>query len=105
MRNTDQALFPLVNHVWSTVGLVSKPQRLVKHYGRGSLLAVLSLPVAWLMASRGASGWQEKAQRDMEKDADEMIRKGYRVVSTEERQVPAFGMYWLDVTFESVDRT
>ena len=57
------------------------------------------------MASRGASGWQEKAQRDMEKDADEMIRKGYRVVSTAERQVPAFGMYWLDVTFEWVDRT
>ena len=84
---------------------MSKPQRLVKHYGRGSLLAVLSLPVAWLMASRGASGWQEKAQRDMEKDADEMIRRGYRVVSTEERQVPAFGMYWLDVTFELVDRT
>lgn len=84
---------------------MSKPQRLVKHYGRGSLLAVLSLPVAWFMASRGASGWQEKAQGDMEKDADEMIRKGYRVVSTEERRVPAFGMYWLDVTFELVDRT
>ena len=42
---------------------------------------------------------------DPEKDSDEMIRKGYRVVSTEERQVPAFGMYWLDVTFELVDRT
>ncbi len=51
-----------------------------------------------------ATGWQEKAQRDMEEDAPEMIRQGYRVVSTEERQVPAFGMYWLDVTYELVDR-
>jgi hypothetical protein len=83
---------------------VSKPQRLIKHYGRGSLLGVLSLPAAWLLASRGATGWQEKAQRDMEKDVPEMMRKGYRVVSTEERQVPAFGMYWLDVTYELVDR-
>lgn len=83
---------------------MSKPQRLIKHYGRSSLLGVLSLPVAWLLASRGATGWREKAQRDMEKDSPEMIRQGYRVVSIEERQVSAFGMYWLDVAYELVDR-
>lgn len=82
---------------------MSRPKRMVKHYGRGSLLGVLSLPVAWMMASRGATGWQEKAQRDMEKDAAEMIRQGYRIVSTEEKQVPAFAMYWLDVTYELID--
>ncbi len=76
---------------------------MVKHYGRGSLLGVLSLPVAAMMASRGATGWQEKAQREMEKDAAEMIRQGYRIVSTVEKQVPAFGMYWLDVTYELID--
>ncbi len=84
---------------------MSKPKRLVKHYGRGSLLGVLSLPVAWLMASRGATGWQEKAQREMEMDVPAMIRQGYRVVSTEEKRVPAFGMYWLDVTYELADRS
>jgi hypothetical protein len=84
---------------------MTRTKRLVKHYGRASLLGVLSLPVAWLMASRGATGWQEKALRDMEKDAAEMMRKGYQIVSTEEKAVPAFGMYWLDVTYELVDRT
>jgi hypothetical protein len=82
---------------------MSRPKRMVKHYGRGSLFGVLSLPVAWVMASRGATGWQERAQRDMEQDAAEMTRQGYRIVSTEEKQVPAFGMYWLNVTFELID--
>jgi hypothetical protein len=82
---------------------MSRPKRMVKHYGRGSLLGVLSLPVAWVMASRGATGWQERAQRDMEQDAAEMTRQGYRIVSTEEKQVPAFGMYWLNVTYELID--
>ena len=81
---------------------MSRPKQMVKHYGRGSLLGVLSLPVSWMMASRGATGWQDKAQRDMEKDAAEMIRQGYRIVSTEEKRVPAFGMYWLDVTYELI---
>ena len=85
------------------VGKMSRPKRMVKHYGGGSLLGVLSLPIAWMMASRGATGWQEKAQRDMDKDAAEMIRQGYRIVATEEKQVPALGMYWLDVTYELID--
>jgi len=39
----------------------------------------------------------------MEQDAAEMTRQGYRIVSTEEKQVPAFGMYWLNVTYELID--
>jgi hypothetical protein len=41
----------------------SKPRVIVKTYGRGSLLGLLSVPFAFLMASRGMNGWQESAAR------------------------------------------
>ena len=53
----------------------------VKTYRRGGLLGLLSLPFAFLMASRGMNGWQEFAARDMEDDAVAMARQGYRVVA------------------------
>ena len=77
-----------------------QPRRVVKRYGLGSLAAVISLPVSFLMASRGMSGWQEKAVRDAETDAIEMARRGYRVASSDERSVPYLGIYWVTVTYE-----
>ncbi len=50
----------------------------VKTYGRGSPLGLLSLPFAFLMASQGMHGWQESASGDMEDDAVAMARQGYR---------------------------
>jgi hypothetical protein len=49
----------------------------VKTYGRGSLLGLLSLPFAFLMASRGMNGWQESAAGDMEDGAVAMAGRGY----------------------------
>jgi hypothetical protein len=78
----------------------SRPKRVTKLYGLGSLLAVVSLPIAYLTASRGGNGWQERSARDAERDALVMAEKGYRVVAAEERSVPALGMYWQKVTYE-----
>jgi hypothetical protein len=69
-------------------------------YGLGSLLAVISLPVSLLMASRGDNGWQERAARDMARDIEEMDKRGYRVVSAEDHATPAFGIYWHKVIYE-----
>jgi hypothetical protein len=81
-----------------------KPRRVTKRYGTGSLLAVISLPVSWLMASRGMNGWQERAERDMEEGTISMRRQGYRVVSSEEHSVPSFGIYYWTVTYELTDQ-
>ncbi len=78
----------------------TRPKSVTRTYGWGSFLAVVSLPVSWLMASRGMDGWRERAARDAEKGAVEMIRRGYRIVSAEEHSVPAFGIYWQKVTYE-----
>ncbi len=80
-----------------------KRKRIVKTYGRGSLLGVLSLPFSYLMASRGMRGWQESAARDMEADAVEMARQGYRVVRSDEYGMPIFGITYYKVTYELVD--
>ena len=81
----------------------TEPRRvIVKSYGRGSLLGVLSLPFALLMASRGMRGWQDAAIREMEDDAVVMARRGFRVVSTEEHGMPVFGITYYKVTYELV---
>jgi hypothetical protein len=74
----------------------------VKTYGRGSLVGLLSLPFAFLMASRGMNGWQESAARDMEGDAVEMARQGYRVASSGEYGIPLLGITYLKVTYQLV---
>jgi hypothetical protein len=75
----------------------------VKTYGRGSLLGVLSLPFSFLMASRGMRGWQESASRDMEDDAVAMAGRGYRVVASGEYGMPRFGITYYRVTYELVE--
>jgi very-short-patch-repair endonuclease len=66
---------------------------------------VISLPIAFLAASRGGNGWRERSARDAERDAAAMAAQGYRVVSIEERSVPHLGIYWQEVTYELVDGT
>lgn len=88
------------------MGLFGKgtPRRvIVKTYGRGSLLGLISIPFAFLMASRGMNGWQESAARDMEGDAVAMARRGYRVVSSGEYGVPRVGITYYKVTYQLVD--
>lgn len=78
----------------------SKPRRITKYYGLRSLLAVISLPLAFISASRGGNGWQARSERDAERDAQRMIERGYRVVSAEERSWPVFGVYFQRVEYE-----
>ena len=75
----------------------------VKTYGRGSLLGILSLPFAFLIASRGMNGWQESAARDMEDDAVTMARQGYRVVASGEYGIPRLGITYYRVTYQLAD--
>jgi hypothetical protein len=85
------------------MGLVGKREMehtVVRTYGRGSILGLLSPILAFFMASRGMNGWQQSAVREMERDAVEMARRGYRVVSSEEREIPLFGAAWFRVTYE-----
>jgi hypothetical protein len=78
----------------------AKPRRVTKLYGLGSLLAVISLPLAFISSVRGGNGWQAKSARDAERDAMEMAKAGYRVVTAEERSWPVFGIYYQHVVYE-----
>jgi len=78
-------------------------RHVVRTYGRGSVLGFLSPLLAYVMAARGMNGWEASAFRDMERDAGEMARQGYRVVATEERGFAALGITWFNVTYELSD--
>ena len=79
----------------------TEPQRtIVKTYGRGSLLGVLSLPIAFVMARAGMRGWEDSAAQAMQKDVALMTARGYRVVSADEYTVPAFGFVYFKVRYE-----
>ncbi len=82
----------------------AKPKRtVVRTYGRGSILGLVSPILAFFMASRGMNGWQQSAIRQMEKDMVAMAGRGYRVASTEEREIPPFGVSWYRVTYRLMD--
>jgi hypothetical protein len=85
------------------IGKPEPPRVIAKTYGRGSLLGLLSLPFAFLMASRGMRGWQEASARAMEDDSVEMARQGYRIASSGEYGWPVFGITYYKVTYERVD--
>jgi hypothetical protein len=82
----------------------SKPSVIVKTYGHGSLLGLLSVPFAFLVASRGMHGWQQSAARDMEDDAVAMARQGYRVVASGEYGIPLLGITYFKMTYQLVDQ-
>ena len=85
-----------------TIGKAEPPRVIAKTYGRGSFLGLLSLPFAFLMASRGMRGWQESAG-PWDDDAVEMARQGYRITSSGEYGWPIFGITYYKVTYERVD--
>jgi hypothetical protein len=78
----------------------ARPKCVTKLYGLHSLLAAISLPIAFISAARGGNGWQAKSAREAEQDAMEMAKRGYRVVSAEERSWPVFGIYYQRVVYE-----
>jgi hypothetical protein len=66
----------------------------------GSFLAVLSLPIAYVMAALGMNGWQRAAVLAMEKDAVSLGREGYRIVDTKEGSIAGLGVVYYVVTYE-----
>ena len=81
----------------------SRSRRVTKLYELRSLLAVISLPLAFISSTRGGNGWQARSAQDAERDAEEMMKRGYRVVSAEERSWPMFGIYYQRVVYELTD--
>jgi hypothetical protein len=84
-------------------GSATRDRVVVRTYGRGSFLGLLSPLLALFMAERGMRGWADSTRRAMEKDAVDMAGRGYRIVSTEEAAMPAFGMASYKVTYELMD--
>ena len=86
------------------------PDRIVKAYGRDSLLVAVNPVLSMLESAFGLRvGLRSDADvRDrMEKDALEMQRRGYRVASADELSLPAFAVRptranWYRVTYERI---
>jgi hypothetical protein len=72
----------------------------VKTYGAGSFLGLLSPLLALFMARQGMNGWQQSALRKMEDDAVAREGQGYRVLSSDEIGLPILGIVGYRVTYE-----
>ena len=72
----------------------TRPRRVVRTYGRDSLLLSANPLMSALQAALGVRvGLRSEAAvlATMERDADDMARRGYRVVSAEELTLPLMG--------------
>ena len=75
----------------------------VKEYGRNSFVGLAVLPLALLLGRQGMENRREAQVREMEKDAAEMLKRGYRIVSTQEYRLPLLTISYLKVTYELMD--
>ncbi len=73
----------------------------VKTYGRWSFLAFISplLAILWVNQLR-AEGRLASEDPEVMRDVAEMARKGYRVISVEQYELPIFGIDYRRVTYE-----
>jgi hypothetical protein len=86
----------------------TRPQRVVRTYGRDSLLVWVNPLLSALQATLGFRvGLRSEAAvlEKMQRDADEMAGRGYRVVSEEQFALPLIGSpqrsaSWYRVTYE-----
>ena len=80
------------------------PRIVVREYGRDSFLGMLSPVFAALyvtvLGSQGRLRYEGRLQEQMEKDAAEMRRRGYRVTDQREYEMPPFGIHYHRVTYE-----
>jgi hypothetical protein len=84
-----------------------KPKRIVvKAYGRDSLLGLLSPLLGMFMASLGLRVRlkpEAVVLAEMEKDAEVMRKRGYRIASAEHYEIAQFGVVWQKVTYELIE--
>ncbi len=78
------------------------PRTVVKTYGRDSLIALVN-PLLALMARTFGFQLRLKSENQMalamERDAVAMLRKGYRVTSSQQFEIAPFGATWHRVTY------
>jgi hypothetical protein len=85
----------------------SQPQRtVVKTYGRWSFLGLISPLLAMLYVGRlRTEGRLASEDPAVIHDIAEMARRGYRVVSMEQYELPVFGIDFRKVTYELAERS
>ncbi len=86
----------------------SKPPRtVVREYGRDSFLGLLSPVLAAVYVSvlgpQARERYEAGLRERMEKDASDMIRRGYRIVSEHRYTMTPFGIAYIKVTYELVE--
>ena len=76
-------------------------------YGRDSILGLLSAVLAAVYVGvRGSQGrlrYEARLHGQMEKDAVEMRRRGYRITDEQEHEMPPFGIHYRKVTYELIE--
>jgi hypothetical protein len=88
------------------MGLFGKaePKRIiVKEYGRSSFLGFAVLPLAIMLGRQGMERRHEVQVLEMESDAAQMSKQGYRLASSQEYTLPLLSISYLKVTYELVD--
>jgi hypothetical protein len=82
----------------------AKPKRIVvKEYGRNSFLGLALLPLALMLGRQGMERRHEAQVLEMESDAAQMLKQGYRMASSQEYTLPFLSISYLKVTYELVD--
>jgi hypothetical protein len=82
------------------------PPTVVKTYGRWSFLGLISPLLAILYVGRlRAEGRVFSEDPAVIADMSEMARKGYRVVSMQQYELPMFGIDYRTVTYQRADRS
>lgn len=79
----------------------------VKSYGRDSLLALANPLLTLLMRTLGLQvrvKSEDQVEREMERGAQEMFARGYRIARTEQFEIQPFGAVWYRVTYELAER-
>ena len=83
------------------------PRRVVvRTYGRDSLVGLLNPLLALMVRAFGMQlrfRSEDQVRLEMERDAIAMIRRGYRVASSEQFEMQPFGIVWHRVTYELVE--
>jgi hypothetical protein len=80
-----------------------QPRTVVKSYGRDSLLALASPLLALIARTFGFQlrlKSEDQVTLEMERDAIVVLRRGYRVISSEQFEIAPFGVVWNKVTYE-----
>ena len=90
-------------------GRAKEGQRIVvRQYGRDSFLGMLSPVLAavyvGVLGNQGRLRYETRLQEQMEKDAADMRRRGYRITESREYEMPPFGIHYRRVTYELIDR-